>query len=341
MCVTLAWLIGQTHNRTSSLYIIPLFWTRRVTSIYTASWTQCLWEWHDLWWRKRQAQSVCFSLIVIHIPKMCSEGKKLKPRENWQGDVSRDRHASAIYLSTSARWGEPQCRRRSPERWSSHIWTWGWQLRSPGLRCLLAYLSKAGKIKVQKSCAMKQPDGHDYGSRDLQVLDTMMAAEICRCWTWWWQRRSAGLGHDDGSGDLQASAIYQSTSARWGKSECWWKSHEGWSSQMDKRMTSEVCWPLLFIGIPWQDRQDQIAKGGVLSDKVAGAGGVSMLQHQLHWWAYAQYWCAGKPTSNKHPSVICHTNQSYVTFIIKLCRVNLNVSCNVNTDGKPGKWYQG
>ena len=204
MCVTLAWLIVQTRNRTSSLYIIPLFWTRRVTSIYTSSWTQCLWEWHDLWWRKQQAQSVCFSLIVIHIPKMCSEGEKLKPSENWQGDVSRDLHASAIYLSTSARWGEPQCRRRSPERWSSHIWTWGWQLRSPCLRYLLAYLSKAGKIKLQKkSCVMKQPDGHDDGSRDLQVLDMMMAAEIFRSWTWRWQRRSAGLGHDDGSGDLQ------------------------------------------------------------------------------------------------------------------------------------------
>ena len=196
MCVTLAWLIVQTHNRTSSLYIIPLFWTRRVTSIYTSSWTQCLWEWHDLWWRKQQAQSVCFSLIVIHIPNMCSEGEKLKPGENWQGDVSRDLHASAIYLSTSARWGEPQCRRRSPERWSSHIWTWGWQLRSPCLRYLLAYLSKAGKIKLQKkSCVMKQPDGHDDGSRDLQVLDMTMAVEICRPWTWWWQRRSAGLGY--------------------------------------------------------------------------------------------------------------------------------------------------
>lgn len=221
MCVTLAWLIAQTHNRTPSLYIIPLFWTWRVTSIYTASWTQCLWEWHDLWWRKWQAQSVCFSLIVIHIPKMCSEGEKLKPSENWRGDVSRDLHASAIYLSTSARRGEPQCRRRSPERWSSHIWTWGWQLRSPCLRYLSAYLSKAGKIKLQKkSCVMKQPDGHDDGSGDLQVLDMMMAVEICRPllfirvlrqdgenqnadgrvlrdeaarWTRGWQVRSAGL----------------------------------------------------------------------------------------------------------------------------------------------------
>ena len=217
MCVTLAWLIAQTHNRTSSLYIVPLFWTRRVTTIYTASWTQCLWEWHDLWWRKRRAQSGCFSLFVVHIPKVCSEGKRLKLSENWQGDVSRDLHASAIYRRTLARQVGSNCRRRSPERWSSHIWTWGWQLRSAGLCYLSAYLSKAGRIKLQKkSCVMKQPDGHD-----------------------------------DGSGDLQASAIYQSTLARWGKLECWRKSPEWWSSQMDKRMTSEVCWPPLFIGVPW------------------------------------------------------------------------------------------
>jgi len=29
------------------------------------------------------------------------------------------------------------------------------------------------------------------------------------------------------------------------------KEIKGTLSQMDKRMTSEVCWPLLFIGIPW------------------------------------------------------------------------------------------
>ena len=259
MCVTLAWLIAQTHNRTSSLYIVPLFWTRRVTTIYTASWTQCLWEWHDLWWRKRRAQSGCFSLFVVHIPKVCSEGKRLKLSENWQGDVSRDLHASAIYRRTLARQVGSNCRRRSPERWSSHIWTWGWQLRSAGLCYLSAYLSKAGRIKLQKkSCVMKQPDGHDNGSGDLQVLDMMMAVEICRSWTWWWQRRSAGLcylseylckrgkirmlteeswvmkqpdGQEDDKRGLLASAIYRRTLVRQAGSNCRRRSPEWWSSR--------------------------------------------------------------------------------------------------------------
>ena len=51
--------------------------------------------------------------------------------------------------------------------------------------------------------------------------------------------------------------------------------------QMDMEMAAaELCRPVSFIRVPRQNREDQVAEGGVLGDEVAGTGGVSMLQYE-------------------------------------------------------------